>query len=77
MAPHQLVMHAVNAVGDSIDYRSAEAILSNISNAGVLPPAQCKLMLCAVSDAALRPAPPEARDGLRASILKQLLVNSL
>ena len=77
MAPEQLVMHAVNAVGDEIDYRSAEAILSNISQAGVLPQAQCKLMLCAVSDGALRPAPPETRDSLRASILKQLLVNSL
>jgi hypothetical protein len=34
-------------------------------------------MLSAVGDNALRPVRPEERDALRASILKQMLVNKL
>jgi len=75
--PKLLYMHTINSIGDAIDPRSASAFLSNLIGAGVLSKGDASLMMVAIGDNALRPAPPAARDTLRASILKQLLINSL
>ena len=75
--PKLLYMHTINSIGDAIDLRSASAFLSNLIGAGVLSKGDASLMMVAIGDNALRPAPPAARDTLRASILKQLLINSL
>ncbi len=75
--PKLLLMHTVNAIGSDIDLRSAAALLSNCVSAGVLDEAAARLMLSAVSDASLKPLPPEARGRLRASILKQMLLASM
>ena len=77
MAPQQLVMHTVNAVGDHIDGASAEALISNLVSGGALDDGTAKLMSAAVSGAALRSATPETRDAVRAGILKQMLVHLL
>lgn len=72
--PGNLLMHTVNAIGSSLDTRSAAAFLSNLLDAGVLSDRQVRLIASAIGDAALRPATPEARDILRASILKNILI---
>ena len=69
-----LLMHTVNSIGDSLDTRSAAAFLSNLLDAGVLDEKQVRLIASAIGDGALRPATPEARDILRASILKNILI---
>ena len=73
--PSMLVMHTVNAVGDSLDDRSCAALIQNLLNGGVCSDHLAKLLLAATSNTALRPAEPEKRDAIRASILKQMLVN--
>ncbi len=73
--PSMLVMHTVNAVGDSLDDRSCTALIQNLLNGGVCSEHLAKLLLAATSNTALRPAEPEKRDAIRASILKQMLVN--
>ena len=75
--PKQLIMHTVNAIGDSIDLRSASALLANAVSSGAMSDAAARLMLSAVSDAALKPVQPAGRDILRASILKQMLIRIL
>ena len=75
--PKLLVMHTVNAVGDSIDLNSAAALLDNCVAAGVLSAAAARLMLSAVSDAAMRPVEAGGRDVVRASILKQMLLSTM
>ena len=75
--PKLLYMHTINSIGDSIDLRSTSAFLSNLISSGVLQKKTANLIMAAISDNALRPAPPAARDTLRASILKQLLIHSL
>ncbi len=77
MAPRQLIMHTVNAIGESIDERSAQALISNAVQSGALAEESARIMLAAVGTAALRPAKQEQRDALRASILKQMLVSTL
>lgn len=72
--PAQIMMHTLNAVGDGIDLRSASALLSNAVASGAMSQPAARLILAALSDAALRPAPPEVRDEVRASIMKQMLL---
>jgi len=75
MEPVQLIMHTVNSIGDEIDAASAEALTENLKHSGVISEKECRLILAAIGNNALRPAPPETRDAVRASILKQLLLH--
>jgi transcriptional regulator CtsR len=73
--PEMLIMHTINAVGNSIDLKSAAALTANLTQSGAVAPGVARLICAAVGNQALRPVPPEARDTARASILKQLLIN--
>ena len=73
----QLVMHTVNAVGDSLDAATAKAFVSNIHSAGAVDRLSARLMLAALSDAAMRPVKPEDRDAARASVFKHMLVTMI
>ncbi|MBQ3403789.1 MAG: CtsR family transcriptional regulator [Oscillospiraceae bacterium] len=77
MGSKALLMHTVNAIGDSIDLSSARALLSNAVMGAALDEGKALLMLAAVGDGALRPLQPDRRDELRASILKNMLIHSL
>ena len=77
MGTKTLLMHTVNAIGDSIDLKSARALLSNAVMGSALEEDKALLMLAAVSEGAMKPAPAELRDTLWASILKNMLIHSL
>jgi len=70
-----LLMHTVNAVGESLDYRTAAALISNLSESDVITAKGAALMLAAVGNPALRDVPSESRDRVRGAILKQMLIN--
>ncbi len=72
LSGNALIMHAVNAIGDSIDARTAAAFLSNLE--AVSDPRLLSVIAAAVSDLALRSVDPEQRDAARASILKSCLI---
>lgn len=69
-----MIMHTVNTVGDTLDLRSAAALLANLVNAGLIPPGSASLILTALSDKALAPVAPEGRGVLRARIFKLCLL---
>lgn len=73
--PKMLVMHTVNAVGDSISFNSAAALISNLLSENVMSEKAARLMIAAVGNSAMRPAENTDRDRLRASIFKQMLIN--
>ena len=73
--PKMLVMHTVNSVGSAIDLNAAAALVSNLLNGGVLDEKTARLILSAIGNNALRSAPIEYRDAIRASIFKQILIN--
>lgn len=73
----QIIMHTVNAVGDELDLHTASAFLSNAVNAGALDAATARLIMAAIGNNALRPIDTEKRDEVRASIFKQMLVNTI
>ena len=55
--PKQLVMHTLNAIGESLDARTAEAFLQNLLDSGSLAPELIRMMAAALGDRALGPAP--------------------
>lgn len=70
-----LLMHVINSIGDELDGRSAQAILSNLAQSEAVDAAAAQTALWALSDSALRTVPKERRDALRADILKQILIH--
>ena len=56
-----LFMHVVNAVGESIDTRSAAAFLNNMRSAGAITTREAGLIAAAISDNALATAGKEQR----------------
>ena len=77
MEPEILIMHTVNAIGDRVDLNTAIALIANLRQGTAISETEAKLMLSAIGDSALRPVHPQERSILRASILKQMLVNKL
>jgi len=70
-----LLMHTVNAIGDRVDANTAAALIANLRYNKVISDKEAKLIITATGTNALRPANPLERDVLRASILKQILIN--
>ena len=75
--PKLLVMHTVNAIGQSVDLSTAAALLSNCVSAGVLEERAARLMVVAIGEGAMKPVEPSGRDTVRASVLKQMLLATL
>ncbi|MDR0325754.1 MAG: CtsR family transcriptional regulator [Oscillospiraceae bacterium] len=75
VSPRDLIMHTINAVGDSLDAASAAAFLQNLRDVlGGLP---ADIIGAACSDRALRGLDQARRDEVRASIFKQCLLHVL
>lgn len=72
-----LVMHTINAVGEEIDPRTLTALTHNLLQSGVISEKASTLILSATGDAAMRPVPSAAKDTVRASVYKQMLLNAL
>jgi len=77
MEPKMLLMHTVNAIGDSVDINTAAALITNLTQGNAISGSQARLILSATGNSALRPALPGERNALRASILKHMLINTL
>ena len=75
MDAEMLLMHTVNAIGDKVDANTSAALVTNLRHNKVIGDKEAKLIITATGANALRPANPLERDVLRASILKQILIN--
>lgn len=73
--PELLIMHTVNTIGDDLDLKTSVALIGNLLQNDIISENHAKLMLAATGTSALRSAPRAAQDVLRASILKQMLIN--
>ena len=70
------IMHAVNSIGDNIDKSTITAMLGSMQTLGVLAQEQTGLIAAATSDRALKDVPPGLRNIIRASIVKQCLMQT-
>jgi transcriptional regulator CtsR len=70
-----LMMHTLNSLGDEVDFNSARAILSNLVAAEALDESVGRTLLVALGDRALLKVPRSERDGVRADLMKQVLIH--
>ena len=75
--PDELIMRTINAAGERLDMATAAAYLQNAASSGALKTETARLILTAIGDNSLRPVPRELRDEVRASIFKQLLIQTI
>lgn len=69
-----MIMHSINAVGNTLDPGTARAMLNNMVQIGVLSQGAAELINAAVSEKSLLAAPRELRNNLRAAIFKNMLL---
>ena len=74
--PKKLLMHTVNAIGETIDTQTASAFLQNLLDTDAITQQQANMMAAALSGRALSAAPAEMQGRLRAGILKQMLLQT-
>lgn len=71
------VMHIVNSIGEQIDERSSRIILENLIYDNILDGRTAKIIMSAITDSTLKQLSVNARDIIRASVLKSMLINTL
>ncbi|MBO7520435.1 MAG: CtsR family transcriptional regulator, partial [Clostridia bacterium] len=71
------IMHIINSIGDEIDAMSARILIENCYQSGLIDKQSARLMDAAISKNVMHSLPPEIRSGVRASILKELLLVQL
>lgn len=76
LSSDSMLMHAINSIGESIDFLTCRAFIINLNHQNLLSAETSRLMVAALSDNALKPIPPEMRDCVRACIFKQMLLVS-
>ncbi|MDO4153616.1 MAG: CtsR family transcriptional regulator [Clostridia bacterium] len=72
-----LKMHLINSIGDKIDEKACRANLQNLHARGLLSDQEVSVMYAALRDNTYRDLPPDARDRVRASIFKQMLLATM
>lgn len=75
MEPERLIMHTVNTIGEEVDLNTAAALTTNLLQNNAINKNEAQLLMAAVGNGALRPVPASARDTVRASIYKHMLIN--
>lgn len=68
------IMHMISSMGDEISPRVAEAFILNLYDYNVINEREATMIKAAVSDKAL-PIQQEARDYVRAKVLKNILIS--
>ena len=71
----QYLMHCFCAIGNELDEGGALAILKNLADSGVVPPASAQVAAAAISAKALSAVPQEKKKMIRADIFRQLILS--
>ena len=72
-----LLMHVINSVGETLDMASARAMITNLVESEALDLAVGRALLVSMDDKTLRAVPQEARNTVRADLLKQVLIQQV
>ena len=68
------IMHIVNAIGQTLDKATAEVMLNNMLDRGVIDGRSAKLMAAAMGERAYASVPQQHRDAVRAAVFKNMLL---
>lgn len=69
------IMHIINTVGNCLSYRHAEVFINNFVDYNIISTKESLVLKSALSDKALIDIEYGKRDHIRASILKNILIN--
>lgn len=69
-----MIMHIVNSIGDTLDSGTARIMIKNMDDNNVISSQEAKMISACVSDKALMPLTGSARNAVRASIFKNVLL---
>ena len=72
-----LLMHVINSVGETLDMASARAMITNLVESEALDLAVGRALLVSMDDKTLRAVPQDARNTVRADLLKQVLIQQV
>ena len=72
-----LIMHIINSIGEEMDAMSARILIENCYQSGLIDKQTARLMDSAISKNVMHSLPPEIRNRVRASILKEMLLIQL
>ncbi|MGN1410172.1 MAG: CtsR family transcriptional regulator [Eubacteriales bacterium] len=72
MSKSEYLMHFFQAIGDSIDEKTAKVYLKNLFEHGIITEREAKITASAMSNASLERCPAEHRDETRADMLRRI-----
>ena len=72
--PSNYPMHIVNAVGNTLSYRTAAVFVQNLLDYDCITKREAHLILGAINDKTLL-LPPELRDAMRSKIFKNMIIS--
>ena len=75
MDKRSAILHIISSIGENIDAKSAQGLIGELLNRNIINMQTAKLLTAAVTDRPYQSIPQEYRDGVRAGILKSLLLN--
>lgn len=71
------IMHIINSIGEEIDAMSARILIENCYQSGLIDKTSARLMDSAISKNVMHSLPPQIRNRVRATILKEMLLVQL
>ncbi len=71
------IMHIVNSIGSSLDKATAEIMIGNMLDTGVIDSRTARLIASASGERAYQSVPQQYRDTLRAAVFKNMLLTLL
>lgn len=74
MTKSSYLMHFFHAIGDRLEEAEGKAYLKNLADAGIITAREAGLAAAAMSQKALDKIPPESRAGVRADMLRHMLM---
>jgi transcriptional regulator CtsR len=69
------LMHIISAIGDSLSQHHCEVFINNFFDYEIISAREALIMRAAVSDKVLNEVPIEKRDSVRASMMKNMMMN--
>ena len=73
--PTQYLMHALNAIGESLSQHQAEVLIRNFIDYDIIAEREARLLMAAVSDRSLYEVDVDRRDRIRMIIFKNMLTS--
>ncbi len=73
---NEYLMHFFHAIGESLDENEARAYVVNLTDNGIITEREARIVVSAISGRALEKIiPPEARNKIRADIMRHIIMS--